>query len=150
MIFLNVKSTNDFDSIEFHVTVDDIPVEGFLGIGMYYNWIALPKMGVCCELAHFSDSYWNYNSLFDVIKDERTVKIVLDVISRVYPLLVNSNQTKFDGYNFISVREYLFKLESNLEYLSSKLLMYEDEEDITEECLNAYTFDRLQIGKEPI
>lgn len=73
MNFLNIKSTNGFDSIEFHVTVNDVPVESFLGIGMHYNWIALPKEGISCELAHFSDSYWNYDSLSNVPKDERTV-----------------------------------------------------------------------------
>lgn len=150
MNFLNIKSTNGFDSIEFHVTVNDVPVEGFLGIGMHYNWIALPKEGISCELAHFSDSYWNYDSLSNVLKDERTVKVILEVISQVYPLLTNSNQTRFDGYNFTSIREYLFKLESNLEYISAKLLMYEDEETVTKECLDAYVFDRQQLGEEPI
>ncbi|MFV0381915.1 MAG: hypothetical protein ACK5KR_06815 [Breznakia sp.] len=78
MNFLNIKTTNGFDSIKFHATVNDVSVEGFLGIGMYYNWIALPKERISCELAHFSDTYWNYDSISRVLKDGRTVKVILE------------------------------------------------------------------------
>lgn len=151
MNYVNIKSVNGLDTIQFFVSINDIPVEGILGCGIHYNWIALPKLKICCELAHFDDSFWNFEILLASLGNELVCKQLIAIIRCVHPLLKETSQSFFDGKNYLSTKEYIYYLECECESLSIQLAQadashYDDET----ERLEYYQKMRSQFGTDPL
>ena len=69
--------------IEFKVNRNGNVIEGILSKGVYYNWIAFPSLNTSCQLADFSDSFWNEEQLFNVFHNDFDVSTVLMTISEL-------------------------------------------------------------------
>lgn len=93
--------------IEFKVNRNGNVIEGILSKGVYYNWIAFPSLNTSCQLADFSDSFWNEEQLFNVFHNDFDVSTVLMIISELKDLFSQDYQSYTDGYKFkINVKSY--------------------------------------------
>ena len=108
--------------IEFKVNRNGNVIEGILSKGVYYNWIAFPSLNTSCQLADFSDSFWNEEQLFNVFHNDFDVSTVLMTISELKDLFSQDYQSYTDGYKFMSTREYIFWLENQCEVLSYQMI----------------------------
>lgn len=108
--------------IEFKVNRNGNVIERILSKGVYYNWIAFPSLNTSCQLADFSDSFWNEEQLFNVFHNDFDVSTVLMTISELKDLFSQDYQSYTDGYKFMSTRDYIFWLENQCEVLSYQMI----------------------------
>ena len=108
--------------IEFEVCRNGNVINGILSKGIYYNWIAFPSLNISCQLADFSDSFWNGEQLFNIFHNDFDVSTVLMTINELKGLFDLDHQSYTDGHKFMSVREYIFWLENQCEILSCQMI----------------------------
>ena len=114
------------DCIEFTVSQDGNRVDGVIGRGIQYNWIAFPSLNISCQLADFSDEYWNSEQLYDIFKGNTCyVRLTLLAINEMKNLFEQDYQDYSDGYKFMSKNEYIFWLQNQCEIISSQMLELE-------------------------
>lgn len=124
------------DSFEFKASRNGNPVEGILSRGIHYNWIAFPSLHISCQLADFSDSFWNREQLSDIFDNDFDVETVLMVIEQLRFLFDQDHQSYTDGHKFMSSREYIFWLENQCEILSCQMVWIQTKfEDLIDDDL---------------
>lgn len=145
------------DCLEFVLDVNGQRLNGILGKGIYFNWISFPKLGVSCELSHFSDVFWNQEQLLQMFDDPFLVNEVSDFVKNIESFF-EPDEVYFDGKRFVNTKEYIFWLESHCEACSNQLIKMEilldhvgiDYGQTDEEMLNEYQELRKQYGMHPL
>lgn len=110
------------DSFEFKASRNGNLVEGILTRGVHYNWIAFPSLRVSCQLADFSDLFWNREQLESIFDNDFDIETVLMIIDELRFLFDQEYQSYTDGYKFMSTSEYVFWIENQCEILSVQLM----------------------------
>lgn len=122
-----VSCIKSSDYIEFKASVNGNLFEGIISRGIHYNWIAFPSRHVSCQLASFSDSFWNREHLEEIFNNQYDVNNVLLIIDELTPLFNQDRQSYFNGQKYMSKNEYIFWLENQCEILSAQMVILEIE-----------------------
>lgn len=151
-----IKNTN---IVEFTIKFNGNKIDGILGIGSHYNWLSFPSLNISCQLATFSDAFWNREQLSNIFDDDRIVNVLCNAIPKLTPV-PHDEDFYFDGKSFLNPREYIFFLESHNESLSRQLIeteikmnslgfdMEQIKDDFMKDRINDYKVNRKQYGEE--
>lgn len=151
---LNLICIKSGNSIEFKASRNGNLIEGILIYGIHYNWIAFPTFFVSCQLADFSDKFWNREQLETIFENVFDVETILLAIDELKSLFDKDVQSYSDGYKFMSQREYIFWMENQCEILSVQMINlqtklesltdYELDEDLSNERNEYHNTMRFQ------
>lgn len=122
---LHLECIKNYDTIEFTVRKNGNIINGFISRGSHYNWLALPIIGVACQLSSFEDSYWNGEQVYRLLDNPFDAEVITFIIPIVGSMFNKESQDHFDGKQFLSLREYIFWLENECEALSNQICKLE-------------------------
>lgn len=151
-----LKSIGNVEVKEFILEGHGYKVIGLLGKGNHFNWLSLPQLCVCVELADWDDDFWNSEQLALQIEDPALVQMLIAAINKLANDFLKDECNCFNGKNFITTREYTFWLECECESLSRQLIelelrLYDSisaDDELEQSRQEYYLYSREQYGTD--